>query len=234
MPHIQLHSWNIWHQGIFCLLLFYGTQTTGWWAKAESTFMDVKGTAWWHASVSVPLRSDGPPLVKSRIGVLLLTAPGDVGRRLSAQFVEDKRTAQLLTAGRTWALDLELATGLHSRSCPLSVLKWFQNCGLFPSLRSKFLPTNDQFFQVPRHQLKKKKQKWVGKVYNPSKNFIILQQVVSFSVTVFPLIPSVNCLAFRDQGCSPWPSLSHFPLFLFPWSTFLIFLKTDSVLVICH
>lgn len=53
--------------------------------------MDVKGTAWRHASVSVPLRSERSSSGKSRIGVLLLTAPGDVGRRLSAQFVEEKK-----------------------------------------------------------------------------------------------------------------------------------------------
>lgn len=53
--------------------------------------MDVQGTAWWHGSVSVPLRSERSFSGQSRIVVLLLTAPGDVGRRLSAQFVEEKK-----------------------------------------------------------------------------------------------------------------------------------------------
>ena len=37
------------------------------------------------------LRSERSSSGKSRIVVLLLTAPGDVGRRLSPQFMEDKK-----------------------------------------------------------------------------------------------------------------------------------------------
>ena len=138
MSHMQLHSWNIYSENIreFCLLLFCGGHATRMvWAKAESMFMDVRETAWWRGSVSVPLRGE-----QSFSGFAVAYYPWWGREEISAQFLEDKNEAPRSDgfAGRKWAL--EARTGHRAplqEPCSLSILKCFRTLASSQVLEGK-------------------------------------------------------------------------------------------------